>query len=73
MKTYNENTVRFLHGAWGKGNKVIKNYGGNFWGPTRKRCSIFPPEQLAELQQDGVIQMLPLGNSFIVVPKGRGT
>lgn len=66
-KTYNENTVKFLR-SWGKGNKVIKQYGGsNFWGPNPKRCSVLRPEMLAELQHDGIIQMLPLGNSFIVL------
>lgn len=65
---YNANLVTFLRGSWAK-NKVIKNMGGNFWGPNRKRCSIFPPDQLNALHVDGIITVT--GSTFVVNPESK--
>jgi len=64
-KSYDDNLVTFLRGSWAK-NKTIRNMGGNFWGPNRKRCSIMPPDQLKALHEDGIITLT--GSSFTVNP-----
>ena len=63
-KTYTGNMVAFLRSSWAKG-KTIKNFGGNFWGPNKNRCSIFQPETLAELDRDGIIKLN--GREFIIL------
>jgi hypothetical protein len=43
-------------------NKPVKNFGGNFWGINRNRCTIIPPEQMAALEATGKITRT--GNQF---------
>lgn len=62
-----ESLISFMRGSWAR-NKVIRNWGGNFWGPNRNRCSIFQPAELKELVALGVIEMQG-PSAFIVVTK----
>lgn len=68
-RPYNDSLVAFLRGSWARG-KVVRNWGGNFWGPSRKRCSILPPEVLKALQEDGVIDLQ--GTTFTVKGDANG-
>lgn len=49
--------------------KPINNYGGNYWGINRNRCTIMKPEMIKALADAGLIVMN--GNSFTVVPKEK--
>lgn len=57
-----QKTAEFLKG-YAKG-KPIKNFGGNFWGINRKRCTIIRPEELAAMEAAGLIDRS--GQSFTV-------
>lgn len=43
--------------TWAK-KKVVRNFGGNFWGPDRNHCSIIRPEELKALLDGGHIEMV---------------
>jgi hypothetical protein len=45
--------------------KPISNFAGNFWGVSRKRCTIIPAARIEELAAAGLI--VRNGSSFVVV------
>lgn len=47
--------------------KPINNYGGNYWGFNRSRCSIIRPEMIQALVEHGYATMQGHG-SFVMVP-----
>lgn len=47
--------VDFLRSYAGK--KTVKNFGGNFWGFNRSRCTIIKPEMIDALREAGHIEM----------------
>lgn len=48
--------------------KPIKNFGGNFWGFNRNRCSVIKPKMIQALVDEGYATMNG-SNEFIMVQK----
>lgn len=51
--------------TWARG-KLIQNFGANFWGPNRKRCSIVKPDMIDKMVELGLAQRVSGG---FIVPK----
>jgi hypothetical protein len=64
-KPVKDETVAFFRGSWsGNCKKTIKNMGGNFWGPTRNRCTIIPPDALQYMLDNDIAKRVPGGIKF---------
>lgn len=58
-------TITFYRGPWsGRGKKVIRNHGGNFWGPNSKRCTLIAEHELRWLLEKGIAVRVPGGIRF---------
>jgi hypothetical protein len=54
-RDYTAENHAFLAGSYtAKGKKLLTNFGGNFWGINRKRCTIIKPEQIEEMVKRGM-------------------
>ena len=63
--TVKPEATAFYRGSWsGHGKKIIRNMGGNFWGPTRQRCTIIREPELKQLLEQGVAVRVPGGIRF---------
>jgi hypothetical protein len=63
---YAKKQHEFLSGSYtAKGKKPLMNFGGNFWGINRKRCTIIQQEQIDEMIQRGMLKRE--GNQLRVV------
>lgn len=50
-------THGFLAGSYtAKGKKPLVNYGGNFWGINRNRCTIIPAEEVEAMIKLGLAE-----------------
>lgn len=58
-----ESSASWLKGYAGK--KPVRNFGANFWGINRNRCTIIQPEMIAALVAAGKITKT--GSSFTMV------
>jgi hypothetical protein len=65
-------TIAFYRGSWsGKGSKVVKRMGGNFWGPSRTRCTIILEDEMKWMLEQGVAVRVAGGVMF-PVPAAEG-
>lgn len=53
---YAKKQHEFLAGSYtARGKKLLQNFGGNFWGINRKRCTIIRSEQIEEMLERGML------------------